>query len=190
MKLFLVIFATLFYGNAQPLLAHPGDANSPSSYFECDPLYPFYFDIAYPDMVEDLPIGLGSFAELMCFGNGQAIIARPDWSWRYTGSFFDSPYIPAGVHDGLDGIAPPFYFTNITVENVSEADSGVLIDSLEKQVVTFRPNVVTRVSKAYLTDNHKNIIEVVVAYEDNVSGWLLVCAPSCRPEYVILFEKR
>ena len=37
---------------------------------------------------------------------------------------------------------------------------------------------------------HKNIIEVVVAYEDNVSGWLLVCAPSCRPEYVILFEKR
>jgi hypothetical protein len=68
--------------------------------------------------------------------------------------------------------------------------SGYL-DKLMTDVMTFRPKVeITNVYDIELTNNHDSLIRLVIALEKQGNGWLLVCNPDCRPEYVILFNKR
>jgi hypothetical protein len=165
------------------LYAHPGDENSPTNDFECDK--------AGSGMVQSLPLDLARIGRLMCLGNGQLIMANPDWSWRYSGSFFDTPRIPAGAHDDLMGIPPPYFFTKIETVQYSDADAQSLSAVLAGKVVTYTPQVeINKLLEFRLHGNHETIANLMVAFESESKGWILVCAPDCRPEYVILFEER
>lgn len=163
--------------------AHPGDENSPTNDFDCDGVG--------TAMVQGLPADLARIGQLMCLGNGQLIMANPDWSWRYSGSFFDTPRIPAGAHDDLMGIPPPYFFTKIEMEQYLDEDAQAMSASLATQVVTYTPKVkINKLLEFKLHGNHETIAKLMVALESDSKGWILVCAPDCRPEYVILFEER
>ena len=163
--------------------AHPGDENSLATNFDCDK--------SYPNMIDSLPFPLEEFATLKCFGNGQLIMAKSNWSWRYSGSFFGTPRIPASAHDELTAIPPPYYFTNVKVGEARSENMSGYLDKLMTDVMTFRPKVeITNVYDIELTNNHDSLIRLVIALEKQGNGWLLVCNPDCRPEYVILFNKR
>ena len=56
----------------QAVSAHPGDENSLVTNFDCDK--------SYPNMIDSLPFPLEEFATLKCFGNGQLIMAKSNWS--------------------------------------------------------------------------------------------------------------
>ncbi len=169
------------------LMAHPGAENSLITDFDCD--------TSYPDVMSSLPFPLSEFGSLMCFGNGQSIIAKPKWSWRYSGSFFDTPRIPASAHEDMTAVPPPYYFrvtfSSTDAREIKADRKTRYLDRLMTDIVTFRPQV--PISELYaidLTNNHHVVIRVFVALETKTNGWLLVCNPECRPEYVILFQKR
>ena len=180
-----IICSYLFVGNL--LMAHPRAENSLITDFDCN--------TSYPDVMSSLPFPLSEFGSLMCFGNGQSIMAKPTWSWRYSGSFFDTPRIPASAHDDMAAVPPPYYFRVIfstTHAQEIKADRKTqYLDRLMSEVVTFRPQApISQLYAIDLTNNHHVVIRVFVALETKINGWLLVCNPECQPEYVILFKKR
>ena len=168
---------------AYSVCAHPGDENSIVTNFDCDK--------SYPNMIDALPSPLREFAALKCFGNGQVIMTKSNWSWRYSGSFFDIPRIPASAHDEMAAIPPPYYFSNIKVGEIRPENVSRYLDKLMADIVTFKPQLeITKLYDVELTNNHESIIRLFIALEIKGNGWLLVCNPDCRPEYVILFEER
>ena len=91
----------------------------------------------------------------------------------------------------MAAIPPPYYFSNIKVGEIRPENVSRYLDKLMADVVTFRPQLeITKLYDVELTNNHESIIRLFIALEIKGNGWLLVCNPDCRPEYVILFEER
>jgi hypothetical protein len=62
---------------------------------------------------------------------------------------------------------------------------------LQEQLETYRPkHAPVEMSVTDATNNYGRSITIYVAMESEDSGWLVVCAPQCRPDYVILVNKR
>lgn len=174
--LMLVCVATL----AQ---AHEGGAGASISGYDCE----------HPpgDAVSTLPGLLGRIGQLVCMPTGPAILANKGWSWRYTGSFFDLPTIPGYAHEDSLGIPPPFYFTRLSTQELNAADAAERSRQLQEQLETYQPkHAPVEMSATDATNNYGKRITIYAAMESADNGWLVVCAPQCRPDYVILVNKR
>ncbi len=183
MRLVFRLYLLGFLFVTTTVVAHPGDDSADAVNFDCD---------AHPaDMLTELSSPLARIAKLICFGNGQTIIADPSWSWRYSGSFFDAPRIPASAHDGVRGTLPPFYFSEISVNSISDSEKDAEVSRLMKEIVTFRPQQgILNLFEVFIKNNHAHVIRLWVATESDRNGWMLVCTPECRPEYVIVYARR
>jgi len=150
------------------------------------------YDCEHPpaDAVTELPGIIGSIGRLACLPPGPAILANQGWTWRYPGSFFDLPQIPAYAHEDSMGIAPPFYFTKLSTRELSADDAARRSDELKQQVETYRPKTApVKMTIADATNNHGKSITVYAVMESETNGWLVVCTPQCRLDYVILVNK-
>lgn len=150
------------------------------------------YDCEHPpsDAVTELPQILGRIGRLVCLPPGPAILANRGWTWRYTGSFFDLPQIPGYAHEDSMGMAPPFYFTKLATQQLNGDDAGKLSKELEQQLENYRPkSAPVELTVAAATNNYGKSIKIYVAMESENNGWLIVCAPQCRPDYVILVNK-
>ncbi|MGD2139544.1 MAG: hypothetical protein PVH25_04040 [Burkholderiales bacterium] len=151
------------------------------------------YDCEHPpaDAVTQVPGGLGRISKLVCMPAGPAIVAGEGWSWRYTGSFFDLPQIPGYAHVDSMGLMPPFYFTKLSARDLDDGEAARLSDELAGQVETYRPKTApVQMSILEATNNYAKNITVYTAMESADNGWVLVCTPECRPNYVIIVEKR
>ena len=88
------------------------------------------------------------------------------------------------------GMAPPFYFTNLSTQQLKEGDAARLNSELEQQLENYRPkNSPVEFTVTDATNNYGKDITIYVAMESENNGWLIVCSPKCRPDYVILVNK-
>ncbi len=162
--------------------AHQEEAPGPVSGYDCE----------HPpaDAVTELPGLLGTVGRLVCLPAGPGILANRGWSWRYTGSFFQLAVIPAHAHVDSAGMAPPFYFTKLATRELSPSEAAVVSERLAKQIETYRPDASpVAMTVVDATNNYGKSITVYMPMQSEQSGWLIVCAPQCRPDYVILVSR-
>lgn len=162
--------------------AHQDAANNAASGYDC----------AHPpaDAVEDLPGVLGIVGRLVCLPAGPGILANKGWSWRYTGSFFDLPMIVGYAHEDSAGMEPPFYFTQMSARELTAAEAANRSEELRQSIDTYRPaGSPTAMTVIDATNNYGRSIKAFVAMQSDTDGWLIVCTPECRPDYVIVMNK-
>lgn len=180
MKAITVILLFCFAALAR---AHPGEEQAAQSGYDCE----------HPpaDAVNELPALLGRIGQFVCMPTGPTILANKAWSWRYTGSFFDLPTIPGYAHKDSTGLPPPFYFTKLSTHELNAADAARRSEQLQEQLENYRPkNPPVEMSVTDATNNYGNSITIYAAMESEDNGWVIVCTPQCRLDYVILVNKR
>jgi len=151
------------------------------------------YDCEHPpsDAVKEIPGLLGAAGRMFCLPAGPAIHADGAWTWRYTGSFFDLPSIPAYAHVDSASMLPPFYFTELSVRQLSPQEGVQRSEQLAAAVETYRPaGAIERMEIIDAVNNYGRSIEIYVAMESENDGWVVVCTPQCQPSYVILIKKR
>ncbi len=150
------------------------------------------YDCEHPpaDAVTDLPGLLGTVGRFACLPAGPGILANQGWTWRYTGSFFELPTIPAHAHVDSAGMAPPFYFTQLSSRDLSASEAAQVSDKLRSEVETYRPgSSLVGMTVVDAINNYGRSITVFMPMQSNDNGWLIVCTPQCRPDYVIIVSK-
>ena len=153
---------------------------------------PSGYDCEHPptDAVTDLPGLLGAVGRLVCLPAGPGILANQGWTWRYTGSFFEMPAIPAHAHVDSAGMAPPFYFTEVSARELSADEAAGVSDDLAKEVETYRPTgSLAGMTVVDAVNNYGKGITVFMPMQSETDGWLIVCTPQCRSDYVIVVSK-
>ena len=150
------------------------------------------YDCEHPpaDAVTDLPGLLGTVGRFACLPAGPGILANQGWTWRYTGSFFELPSIPAHAHRDSAGMPPPFYFTELSVRDLSASEAAQVSDKLRSEVETYRPgSSLAGMTVVDAINNYGRSITVFMPMESEENGWLIVCTPQCRSDYVIIVSK-
>lgn len=142
------------------------------------------------EAVTVLPGLLGEAGRLICLPAGQRIVANQTWSWHYSGSFFNTPNIPAHAHIAARGMTPPFYFKKVWAEELSPDEADKRSALLSKQIVTYQPD--TKISGMTIVraeNNYGHVTEIFMPMQSEKLGWAIVCAPECQPDYVIVISK-
>jgi len=140
--------------------------------------------------VTAIPGMIGQAGRLVCIQGVQRIVANQGWSWRYSGSFFNTPNIPAHAHIDSQGMTPPFYFKAIRLEKLSSDEANIRSAQLSEQIVTYRPgNKIAGMSIVEVENNYGNVTEIFMPMQSDNSGWMIVCTPDCQPDYVIVISK-
>ena len=150
------------------------------------------YDCEHPpaDAITDLPGLLGAVGRLVCLPAGSGILANQGWTWRYTGSFFDLPNIPAYAHEDSAGMEPPFYFTELSARDLSAGEAARVSEKLRNEVETYRPgSSLAGMTIVDAINNHGRSITVYMPMQSQNDGWLIVCTPRCRADYVIIISK-
>ncbi len=162
--------------------AHQDEAANPVPGYDCE----------HPpaDAVTDLPGLLGTVGRLVCLPPGPGILANQGWTWRFTGSFFELPSIPAHVHVDSAEMTAPFYFTELSARELSAGEAARVSDDLVQEVETYRPaGSLASMTVVDATNNYGRSITVFMSMESEDKGWLIVCTPKCRSDYVIIVSK-
>lgn len=150
------------------------------------------FDCEHPpaDAVTALPEPLLDVGRFTCLPGGQAIAAAKPWTWRYTGSYFDMPLVPASAHRDSAGLAPPFYFHHLSVHDLAPDEAGRQNEVLKQTIVTYRPESdLVGMTRIEAENNYGQVVTMYMPMQTEDKGWLIVCTPECRPDYVIILNK-
>ncbi len=150
------------------------------------------YDCEHPPeaAIEALPGLLGKTGRLVCMREGQRIVASQEWSWRYSGSFFNTPTVPAYAHADTKTLRPPFYFKKVWEEKLTGDEADRRSEQLSEQIVTYRPGEkISAMTIVKAENNYGHITEIFMPMQSEDKGWAIVCAPECAPEYVIVISK-
>jgi len=150
------------------------------------------YDCEHPPeaAIKALPGLLGDAGRLVCMREGQRIVASKAWSWRFSGSFFSTPAVPAYAHVDSQAMTPPFYFKKVWKEELDGDEAAKRSEQLSKQIVTYRPaKEITGMTIVRAENNYGHVTEIFMPMQSETEGWAIVCAPECQPDYVILISK-
>ncbi len=87
-------------------------------------------------------------------------------------------------------MAPPFYFTQLSSRDLSASEAAQVSDKLRSEVETYRPgSSLVGMTVVDAINNYGRSITVFMPMQSNDNGWLIVCTPQCRPDYVIIVSK-
>lgn len=151
------------------------------------------FNCEHPpaDAVTTLPGLLGEAGRFTCLPGGQAIVAGKSWTWRYTGSYFDMPLVTANAHKDSMGYAPPFYFHHVSAKELTPEEASERNQALKDQIVTYQPQgEPVGMTRIEAENNYGQVVTMYMPMETPDKGWLIVCTPECRSDYVIIVNKR
>jgi len=162
--------------------AHQDEPVDGPSGFDCEHL---------PDeAVTGLPGLLGEAGRLDCMPAGQSIAANQMWSWRYSGSFFSAPNVPAYAHTDSQAEVPPFYFREISTRELTADEADRRSEQLSKELVTYQPDKkIVGMTIVNAENNYGHVTRIFMPMHSEKSGWVIVCAPECDPGFVILISK-
>ena len=121
------------------------------------------YDCEHPpaDAVNELPALLGRIGQFVCMPTGPAILANEGCSLR------------------------------LSTQELNAADAARRSEQLQEQLENYRPkNPPVEMSVTNATNNYGKSITIYAAMESDANGWVIVCAPQCRLDYVILVNKR
>lgn len=137
-----------------------------------------------------LPPALASPAHLQCTPGFQQIVSNDGWSWRYPGSFFDRPFIPAYAPKLSHGKGGPRFFTGFEAQDLDGAEVSALHERFARELPTYRQQAAPeRILKLVAINDLGHALDAYFGFRSEREGWVVLCTPDCAPENFFLIEK-
>jgi hypothetical protein len=156
------------------------DAQSPDAGF---------LDCEHPpsDLATRLPDEIVGMATVLCTPSAQMIVAAQGWVWRFPGSFFDRPSIPAFSPVESRAEAGGRYFTGFQATELSSSQIRKLHETFAKTLVTYTDAVPpARIVKVVARNDQGYPMDAYFGFKSTNEGWVALCAPKCAPELFFL----
>jgi hypothetical protein len=137
-----------------------------------------------------LPQDISRPAHLQCTPAFQQIVANDGWSWRYPGSFFDRPFIPAYAPKPSRGKVGPRFFTGFETQELAQPDVRAQHEKFAREIPTYRETAApARILKLVATNDLGHELDAYFGFRSEREGWVVLCAPECAPENLFLIDK-
>jgi hypothetical protein len=178
---FHVVLLSLCFAAAQALAHSEGETSGP-----------VLLDCEHPprSLAKMLPEAVAKVASIECNPSAQTIVARDGWNWRYPGSFFDRPIIPAYAPMDSRQTGGPRYFTEFKATELSAADARKRHEMFAKDLPTYREtSPPMRLVKLVAHNDLGHEMDAYFGFRSDGGGWVVLCAPECAPEYLFLMQK-
>jgi len=153
---------------------------------------PKLLDCEHPPqfLVKTLPEQVAKVASVECNPSAQTIVAREGWNWRYPGSYFDRPIIPAYAPLDSRHSAGPRYFTEFTAFDLNATDARQHHENFAKDLPTYQETAPpARLVKLVAHNDLGHELDAYFGFRSDGEGWVVLCAPECAPEYLFLMRK-
>lgn len=153
---------------------------------------PALLDCEHPpdSLLTALPEQVAIVATIECNPSAQTIVPRDGWSWRYPGSYFDRPSIPAYAPMDSRQTGGPRYFTEFTATELSAADARKRHETFAKDLPTYREAAPpARLVKLVAHNDLGHEMDAYFGFRSDGGGWVVLCVPECAPEYLFLMQK-
>jgi len=139
------------------------------------------------DLAKTLPNQLASAATILCTPSAQMIVAPDGWVWRFPGSFFDRPSIPAFAPVESRSNAGGRYFTGFKAADLSDGEIKSLHERLATTLVTYTDAAPPdRIIKLVARNDQGYPMDAYFGFKSGSEGWVALCAPDCVPEFFFL----
>jgi hypothetical protein len=174
---------SLILGAAVPAGAHSESEGGPGyALIDCD----------HPakEVVTELPPEIAASGYIQCTPSMQMIVSNGAWNWRYPGSFFDRPFIPAYAPQASQGQGGARYFTRFETR---ELDAGEIRERHEKfaaELPTYREKALpSRILQLVAINDLGHELDAYFGFRSERDGWVVLCTPTCATENMFLIEK-
>lgn len=167
---------------AGPALAHSDAETANMALIDCE----------HPPkkLAKALPGQIAGVAKIECTPAAQFIVAREGWSWRYPGSFFDRPFIPAYAPMDSRQAGGSRFFAGFKAVELSRDEAKKRHETFVKDVPTYRePSPPARIVKLVARNDLGHEMDAYFGFRSDHEGWVVLCAPQCAPEYLFLMQK-
>jgi hypothetical protein len=178
---FRVVLFFLWFAAAHSLAHSEGEATGPA-----------LLDCGHPpqSLARILPELLAKVASIECNPSAQTIVPHEGWSWRYPGSFFDRPIIPAYAPVDSRHRGGPRYFTEFTATELTATDARKRHEKFAKELPTYREMAPPgRLVKLVAHNDLGHELDAYFGFRSDDDGWVVLCTPECAPEYLFLMQK-
>jgi hypothetical protein len=179
---FRVVLLFLCFAAAHAALAHSEGETSGPGLLDCE----------HPpqSLVKMLPEAVAKVASDECNPSVQAIAAGDAWSWRYPGSFFDRPIIPAYAPMDSHQTGGPRYFTAFKATEFSVTGARKRHEMLAKDLPTYLEMAPpARLVKLLAHNDLGHELDAYFGFCSDGGGWVGLGAPECLPEHLFLMQK-
>ena len=135
----------------------------------------------------DFPSILKPYAKLEC---DQFIVNPDNWRWRFPGSYFDRPYIPAFAPKPKKNIAGMRTYKQFSAQEVDKSQIPELHESKFLKIRSYKQEKPPqRLIKLKATNDLGDSMDVWFGLHDENKGWVAICSPVCAPEFFFLTER-
>jgi hypothetical protein len=143
------------------------------------------------NLARNLPKQVARVATVTCMPSAQMIVAREGWAWRFPGSFFDRPSIPAYSPIESRAEAGGRYFTGFKATELSGSEIKKLHETFAKTLATYTDaSPPARIIKLVARNDQGYPMDAYFGFKSQSEGWVAVCAPSCAPEFFFLINRQ
>lgn len=141
--------------------------------------------------VTGLPEAIRHFAQLECAPNGQLIVAREDWVWRYPASYFDRPFIASYTPLESRSKPGPRWFTSLVLKELTGDAARRRHEALVRALPNYTADPVPKSVYHLLAKNELgDQFDVYFPMMENGKGWGAVCAPECQPQMLFMIYRQ
>jgi len=142
------------------------------------------------NLARTLPRQIAASATILCMPSAQMIVARDGWAWRFPGSFFDRPSIPAYSPVESRAEAGGRYFTGFKATELSGGEISKLHERFVKTLATYADKKPpARVVKLVARNDQGYSMDAYFGFKSRTEGWVALCAPDCTPEFFFLTNR-
>jgi hypothetical protein len=159
------------------------DAQAPGGLLDCE----------HPpkNLASTLPREVADAATVVCMPSAQMIVAREGWSWRFPGSFFDRPSIPAYSPAGSRSDAGGRYFTDFAATELTASEVRELHARFSRTLATYTDKAPpARIVKLVAGNDQGYAIDAYFGFRSTSEGWIALCAPDCAAELFFMINRQ
>ena len=143
------------------------------------------------NMVHALPQQVAMVAAVICMPSAQIIVAREGWVWRFPGSYFDRPSIPAYSPVESRAEAGGRYFTAFNATEMSAGEIRKLHETFSKTLTTYSDaSPPARIVKLVARNDQGYPMDAYFGFRSQSEGWVALCVPDCTPEFFFLIKRQ
>lgn len=143
------------------------------------------------NLTHALPKQVAAVAIVTCSPVAQMIVAREGWLWRFPGSFFDRPSIPAYSPFESRAEAGGRYFTGFKATELSDGEIRKLHETFARTLATYTDALPpARIVKLVARNDQGHPMDAYFGFKSPSEGWVALCAPDCVPEFFFLMNRQ
>jgi hypothetical protein len=141
--------------------------------------------------ITTLPEAIRPFAALECAPNGQLIVAREHWVWRFPASYFDRAFIASYTPEASRSKPGPRWFTSLGLKELQGEAARAQHEALLRQLPNYSGDPAPKTVYHLLAQNEQgDRFDVFFPMTSESKGWGAICAPDCEPQMLFMIYKQ